>query len=54
MTHTLRGEDPDSKQNGISNFFLAFEILLKIKNSFFHLENNSLELVLSNLTSVLK
>ena len=29
VAHTLPCEDPDSKLNGISNYILVFEILLK-------------------------
>ena len=29
VEHTLLCQDPDSKLNGISNYFIVFEILLK-------------------------
>ena len=54
VAHTLQCEDPDSKLNGISNYFLVFEILPKTPKQFLHFRNNSLELVRSKLTSVLE
>ena len=36
VDHTLRCQDPYSKLNGISNYFLVFEILLQTPKSLIH------------------
>ena len=55
MPHTLRYQDPDSKtERNLQLLPCLWNFAKDSKNSFFHFENNSLELVLSKLVSVLE